>query len=177
MNTATNNRVLVTKAALWFLVGVATVIVVARFTLGLGLTTELSDLTPWGMWIGFDVLAGVALAAGGFVIAATVHIFHLERYRGIVRPAILTAFLGYLAVIFGLMVDLGRPWNIWRPMIHWNLHSPLFEVAMCVMFYTAVLALEFAPVGLESFERFRPVVRLLRRLTCHGRLRDRAESP
>jgi len=165
VNTAANNRVLVTKAALWFLVGVATVIATARYTLGLGLTTGLSDLTPWGMWIGFDVLAGVALAAGGFVIAATVHIFRLERYHGIVRPAILTAFLGYLAVISGLLVDLGRPWNIWQAMVHWNLHSPLFEVAMCVMLYTAVLALEFAPVGLEAFERLRPVVRLLRRLT------------
>jgi Ni/Fe-hydrogenase subunit HybB-like protein len=165
VNSAVNKRVLVTKAVLWFVVGVATVIIVARYTLGLGLTTDLGDLTPWGMWIGFDVLAGVALAAGGFVIAATVHIFRLERYHGIVRPAILTAFLGYLAVIFGLMVDLGRPWNIVQPMFRWNLHSPLFEVAMCVMFYTAVLALEFAPVGLEPFERFRPVVRLLRRLT------------
>jgi Ni/Fe-hydrogenase subunit HybB-like protein len=165
VNTAVNNRLLVTKAVLWFLTGVASVIAVARFTLGLGLTTALSDTTPWGMWIGFDVLAGVALASGGFVIAATVYIFHLERYRAIVRPAILTAFLGYLAVIIGLMVDLGRPWNIWRPFIHWNLHSPLFEVAMCVIFYTAVLALEFAPVGLESFHRAQPVVRLLRQLT------------
>ncbi len=165
MNTAVNDRLLVTKAVLWFLIGVASVIAAARFTLGLGLTTALSDTTPWGMWIGFDVLAGVALAAGGFVIAAAVHIFHLERYHGIVRPAVLTAFLGYLAVIIGLMVDLGRPWNIWQPFIHWNLHSPLFEVAMCVIFYTTVLALEFAPVGLESFRWARPAVRVLRRLT------------
>jgi Ni/Fe-hydrogenase subunit HybB-like protein len=165
VNTAVNNRLLVTKAVLWFLVGVASVIVVVRFTLGLGLTTALSDMTPWGMWIGFDVMAGVALAAGGFVIAATVHIFQLERYHGIIRPAILTAFLGYLAVITGLMVDLGRPWNIWQPFIHWNLHSPLFEVAMCVIFYTTVLALEFAPVGLESFRWAQPAVRLLRKLT------------
>jgi len=82
-----------------------------------------------------------------------------------VRPAILTAFLGYLAVIFGLLVDLGRPWNLWRPMLHWNLYSPLFEVAMCVMLYTAVLALEFAPVVLERFHWAGPFLRLLRRLT------------
>jgi Ni/Fe-hydrogenase subunit HybB-like protein len=165
MNTAVNNRPLITKTVLWFLVGVASVIVVVRFMRGLGLTTALSDATPWGLWIGFDVMAGVALAAGGFVIAASVHVFQLKRYHGLVRPAILTAFLGYLAVIIGLMVDLGRPWNIWRPIFNWNLHSPLFEVAMCVMLYTTVLALEFAPVGLESFRWARPVLRLLKKLT------------
>jgi Ni/Fe-hydrogenase subunit HybB-like protein len=165
VNTAVNNRLLVTKAALWLLVGVASVIAAVRFTLGLGVTTALSDVTPWGMWIGFDVLSGVALAAGGFVIAATVHIFHLERYHGIVRAAILTAFLGYLAVILGLMVDLGRPWNMWSIFFNWNLHSPLFEVAVCVILYTTVLALEFAPVGLESFRWAQPVVRTLRKLT------------
>jgi Ni/Fe-hydrogenase subunit HybB-like protein len=165
VNSAANNRLLVTKAALWLLVGVASVIAAVRFTLGLGVTTALTDVTPWGMWIGFDVLSGVALAAGGFVIAATVHIFHLERYHGIVRAAILTAFLGYLAVITGLMVDLGRPWNMWSIFFNWNLHSPLFEVAVCVILYTTVLALEFAPVGLESFRWAQPVVRTLRKLT------------
>jgi Ni/Fe-hydrogenase subunit HybB-like protein len=160
-----NARLILAKAVLWFVVGVAAVVAAVRFALGLGLTTALSDATPWGLWIGFDVLGGVALAAGGFVIAATVHVFGRERYHGIVRPAILTAFLGYLGVILGLLVDLGRPWNIWRPMFHWNLHSPLFEVAMCVMLYTGVLALEFAPVVLERFDRAAPVLRLLRRAT------------
>ncbi|MBU1072094.1 polysulfide reductase NrfD, partial [bacterium] len=163
-NTATNSRLIATKAALWCLVGAAAVVVGVRYALGLGLTTALTDTTPWGMWIGFDVLSGVALAAGGFVLAAAVHIFGRERYHGIVRPAILTAFLGYLGVIIGLLVDLGRPWNIWRPVFQQNLHSPLFEVAMCVMLYTTVLALEFAPTALERWRRAQPVVRLLRRL-------------
>jgi Ni/Fe-hydrogenase subunit HybB-like protein len=162
---AQNSRLIVTKAVLWFLVGVAAVVAVVRFVRGLGVTTALTDATPWGMWVGFDVMGGVALAAGGFVVAATVYIFRRERYHAIIRPAILTAFLGYLAVIIGLMVDLGRPWNIWRPMLHWNLHSPLFEVAMCVMLYTTVLALEFAPVVLERFGWAVPLIRLLRRLT------------
>ncbi len=165
MNTATNLRLIVTKAVLWFVGGVATIVGVVRFIRGLGATTALTDTTPWGMWIGFDVLAGVALAGGGFVIAATVHIFGRERYHGIVRPAILTAFLGYLGVIIGLIFDLGRPWNIWRPMFYWNTHSPLFEVAVCVILYTAVLALEFAPVALEGFPRVQPIVRWLRKLT------------
>jgi len=162
---AQNPRVIVTKTVLWFLVGVAAVVAVVRFARGLGVTTALTDANPWGMWVGFDVMGGVALAAGGFVLAATVYIFRREHYHVIIRPAILTAFLGYLAVIIGLMVDLGRPWNIWRPMLYWNLHSPLFEVAMCVMLYTTVLALEFAPVVLERFAWAVPIIRLLRRLT------------
>jgi len=165
VNTATNMRLIGTKAVLWFLLGIAAVVAVLRYAHGLGVTTALTDTTPWGLWIGFDVMAGVALASGGFVIAATVHIFGRKDYHGIIRPAILTAFLGYLAVICGLLVDLGRPWNIWRMIVNWNPHSPLFEVGICVMLYTTVLALEFAPVGLERFAWARPIVKILRKLT------------
>ena len=119
---------------------------VARFLAGLGAVTNLTDRTPWGLWVGFDVMAGVALAAGGFVVAALVYCFRLEGLRPLVRPAVLTAFLGYVAVAIGLLFDLGRPWNIWRPMFFWQHHSVLFEVAWCVMLYTTVLALEFLPV-------------------------------
>jgi Ni/Fe-hydrogenase subunit HybB-like protein len=125
---------------------------VERFALGLGATTNLKDTFPWGIWIGFDILVGVGLAAGGFTIAATVYIFGIERFRPILRPTILTAFLGYVLVIAGLMVDLGRPWAIWHAIIMWNPHSVMFEVAWCVMLYTTVLALEFSPVILEHFK-------------------------
>src|SRR5512138_1659475 len=84
-----------------------------RIRYGLGGSTNLSDRFPWGIWIGFDVLCGVALAAGGFTISAVVYIFHIEKYRPIIRPTILTAFLGYSLVIVGLMFDLGRPYNVW----------------------------------------------------------------
>jgi len=134
------------KSLLWFFTGVAATIAVARFARGLGAVTALSDNTPWGLWIGFDVFSGVALAAGGFVVAAAVYVFHLEKFRPLLRPAILTAFLGYLAVVLGLLFDLGLTWNIWRPVFYWQHHSALFEVAWCVMLYLTVLALEFAPV-------------------------------
>jgi len=120
-----------------------------RFVYGLGAATNLSDQFPWGLWIGFDILCGVGLAAGGFTLAATVHIFNLKRYEPIVRPAILTAFLGYLLVIFALMFDLGRPYRVWHPLVMWNPHSVMFEVGWCVTLYTTVLALEFSPVVLE----------------------------
>ncbi len=124
---------------------------VVRFTQGLGAATNLSDRVPWGLWIGFDVLCGVGLAAGGFAITTAVYILHLERLRPVVRPAVLTAFLGYLLVIVALIYDLGRPWNIWRAAVLWNPRSVMFEVAWCVMLYTTVLAVEFSPVIFERF--------------------------
>ncbi len=144
-----NKRVFVFKSILWLFAGLAAAVALLRFTLGLGVSTALSDSTPWGLWIGFDVMGGVALAAGGFVIAAVVHIFHRDKYHPAARPAILTAFLGYGAVAVGLLFDLGLPWHIWHPIVFWNIHSPLFEVAWCVMLYLTVLALEVTPTILE----------------------------
>jgi Ni/Fe-hydrogenase subunit HybB-like protein len=132
-----------------------------RVTDGLGAVTSLSDEFPWGLWIGFDVLCGVGLAAGGFTLVAVVHIFNLERYKPILRPAILTAFLGYLLVILALLFDLGRPDRLWHPVIMRNPRSVMFEVAWCVMLYTTVLALEFAPVVCERFG-LRTPLKLLR---------------
>ncbi|MFB3776723.1 MAG: NrfD/PsrC family molybdoenzyme membrane anchor subunit [Bryobacteraceae bacterium] len=132
-----------------------------RFFVGLGASTNLTDQFPWGLWIGFDVLCGVGLAAGGFTLAATVHIFNLKRYEPIVRPAILTAFLGYVLVVVALMFDLGRPYRIWHPLVMWNPHSVMFEVGWCVTLYTTVLSLEFAPAVLERL-RWRRPLKLLR---------------
>ncbi len=134
-----------------------------RFYFGLGASTNLSDAFPWGLWIGFDMLVGVGLAAGGFVVAATVHVFRMEKYEEIARPTILTAFLGYLLVIVALLFDLGRPWNIWHPIIMWNPHSVMFEVGWCVMLYTTVLALEFSPLVFERFGWHLPL-RVIRRI-------------
>lgn len=157
------------KTVLWALVGVLAAVTVVRFAYGLGAVTNLSDAAPWGLWIGFDVMSGVALAAGGFVLAAVVYIFGLERYRPFVRAAILTALLGYAAVAVGLLYDLGLPWRIWHPLVHWQYHSVLFEVAMCVMLYLTVLALEFAPVILEHplFDRrgFRALLKGLKKIS------------
>ena len=120
-----------------------------RFFHGLGASTNLSDQFPWGLWIGFDVMCGVMLAAGGFTLTAAVEIFNIKRWHSIMRPTILTAFMGYLLVCAALMYDLGLPWNIWHPLIMRNPHSVMFEVAYCVMLYTTVLALEFSPIVFE----------------------------
>lgn len=126
-----------------------------RFAMGLGYATNLRDDFPWGIWIGFDMMTGVALAAGGFVMAFSVEVFGRHRFRRFVRPAIVTAFLGYLLAVFGLIGDLGLPWRIVHPVWMWNPRSVMFEVAWCVILYTTVLFLEFSAIPLERFKMTR----------------------
>lgn len=137
--------------------GMATV--VYRFFVGLGAVTNLNNGYGWGIWIAIDVACGVALAAGGFTTAALADIFHKEKYHVITRPALLTAMLGYTFVAIGVIVDLGRWYNIWHPMIPsmWQGNSALFEVGICVMTYLTVLYIEFVPIAVE---RFKGLVRL-----------------
>ena len=136
------------KVVLWVVLLAGGYALVLRFTRGLGASTNLSDEFPWGLWVGFKLFS-VALAGGGFTLAAVVHIFNLKRYRPVLRPMILTAFLGYSMFICSLIIDLGRPYRVWHPVVMWNDHSVMFEIAWCVMLYTTVLLLEFAPAVLE----------------------------
>ncbi len=127
------------------------VFLMGRFFFGLGAVTNLNNQYPWGLWIGVDVAAGVALAAGGFTTAALGHIMHKDEYHAIIRPALLTAMLGYTFVAIGVFVDIGRWYFIWHPLIMWNGNSALFEVGICVMIYVTVLYIEFLPVVTERF--------------------------
>ena len=136
------------KTILWVVLLLGGYALLLRFTRGLGASTNLSDEFPWGLWVGFKLFS-VALAGGGFTLAAVVHIFNLKRYRPVLRPMILTAFLGYSMFICSLIIDLGRPYRVWHPVVMWNDHSVMFEIAWCVMLYTTVLLLEFAPAVLE----------------------------
>ncbi len=124
-----------------------------RMVFGLGSVTNLSNQYPMGLWIGIDVASGVALAAGGFTTSALVYLFHREHFHAIIRPALLTAMLGYTFVAIGLLFDLGRWYNIWHPTMPWmwQANSVLFEVAMCVTLYLTVLYIEFAPIVCERF--------------------------
>ncbi len=135
-----------------FLMAAGAVAIVARFIGGIGYVSNLTNARPWGIWVGIDVASGVALAAGGFTTGFLAHIAGRHYYEPIVRPALLTAMLGYTFVVLGLIIDIGRSWAIWKPMIFHNTNSVLFEVAMCVMFYLNVLYLEFAPIVVERYK-------------------------
>ncbi len=152
----------VPKITFWRVVLVITLLFGAyatyiRFFHGLGASTNLSDSFPWGIWIGFDLLCGVMLAAGGFTLMAAVSILNFKKYQPIARPAVLTAFLGYVLVIGALLFDLGKPYNIWHPMVMWQPRSVMFEVGWCVMLYTTVLMLEFAPIVFERLRMEKPL--------------------
>ncbi len=154
------------------IVVIGLLLTVLRFTRGLASVTNLSDYTPWGIWIGFDLLVGVALAAGGFVTSAAVYIFGLKKYHSAVRPAILTGFLGYALVVLALHYDVGRPWRLPYPFfVQQGTTSLLFEVGACVALYLTVLFIEFSPAAMEwlGLKRARNlVVRLTLLLTIFG---------
>lgn len=127
------------------------VFLAGRFLFGFASVTNLNNQYPWGLWIAVDVAAGVALAAGGFTTAALGHVMHREEFHVIIRPALLTAMLGYTFVAIGVFSDIGRWYFIWHPLIMWNGSSALFEVGMCVMIYMSVLYIEFIPIVCERF--------------------------
>ncbi|WP_310599676.1 NrfD/PsrC family molybdoenzyme membrane anchor subunit [Desulfobulbus sp.] len=120
-------------------------IVAYRLVNGLQMT-NLTDAWPWGLWIYVDVKLGVALAAGGFTTAGIYYVLGVKKVKSVVKPAILTAWLGYCLVGFGLLMDLGRWYGWWHPIFSWGEHSVMFELYMCVLLYTIVLTCEFAPV-------------------------------
>lgn len=158
--------------ALGVILAVGCVLTVLRFTGGLSVVTNLDDNNPWGIWIGFDLLCGVALAAGGYTTSAACYLFGLKRYHSAVRPAILTAFLGYALVVLALHYDVGRPWRLPFP-IFWQqgTTSLLFEVGLCVFLYLTVLLIEFTPAVFEwlGFSKLRnAVVKLTILLTIFG---------
>ncbi len=151
---------------------VGLILTVMRFTQGIGAVTNLDNNNPWGMWIGFDLLCGVALAAGGYVTSSACYVFGLKRFHSAVRPAILTAFLGYAMVVFALHYDVGRPWKLPYPIfVSQGTSSLLFEVGLCVFLYLTVLFVETTPAAFEwlGYKKLRTwVVRLTLVLTIFG---------
>ena len=134
------------NAVVALILAVGIPVIIYRLVYGLGPSTNLSDNNPWGIWIGFDMLCGVALAAGGFVIGTAVHLFGMKDYAFLFRPAVLTGFLGYLFAIIALTFDLGRYYRIPYPMVvSWGVNSVLFLVAWHVALYLSCQFVEWCP--------------------------------
>lgn len=126
------------------------VVIIYRLTAGLGAVTNLNDRFPWGLWIGLDVLGGVAMAAGGFLVAGAVYILNMKKYKPIARAAILNAFFGYLLAATAISLDIGIPYRIWHPIVMWQIHSIMWVVAIHVVLYTSTLATESSPMFFEK---------------------------
>ncbi|MDO7788136.1 NrfD/PsrC family molybdoenzyme membrane anchor subunit [Desulforamulus aquiferis] len=138
------------RKILLLLAGLCIVVAGYRLATGLGTSTNLNDQWPWGLWIGFDVLTGVALAGGGYFTAIVVHVLHRGKYHSIGRTAMLTSLIGYILVMAGLFLDIGQWFNFWRPFVSWGHASVLFEVFWCVSCYTTVQVLEFGEIMTEK---------------------------
>ncbi len=145
------------------------------FTRGL-IVTNLSDMVPWGLWITID-LSSVALGAGAFLLSAAVYLLGIKRLEPVARTAVFIGFIGYTMACMTLLLDIGRPDRFWHAVVFWNIHSPLWEVTMCITFYLMVLTLEVLPIlghadwvqerwpeigkRLESIHRFAPVLAIV----------------
>ena len=137
-----------------------------RYIYGLHAVTNFSNTFPWGIWKAVNVAAVAAAGSSGFTMTAIVHVFHKEEYHSIMRPSLVVAILCYSFVGVALLVDIGKYYDIWHPMMPgmWQVNSALFEVAMCVMCYLTVLYIEFAPVAFERFIGRLPLIGPLKKL-------------
>jgi formate dehydrogenase iron-sulfur subunit len=141
---------------LWtpFNIGLVAVIIfgllslVARFALGLGGSTQLSNTYAWGLWIVFD-LVWIAVAAGAFATAGLIYVFQRKDLYSMGRAAVLLGFLSYSFVTVTLVADLGLPWHFYQLALQAPEQSAMFEVSWCVGLYVTILLLEFLPVPLE----------------------------
>ena len=140
-------------------------LLVVRFAKGLGSITNLSQDYPWGLWIGFDVITGVAFAGGAYVLTFMVYVLRLETYRPIVRATVLNGLLAYMFYAGALLLDLGRPWNVVNPVIgnSFGVSSVLFLVAWHFMLYMIAEAVEFSPAVAEwlGLDRMRKVLKAM----------------
>ena len=157
------NKARTLKDILWFFVFFGLVAIIFRLWFGLGATTNLSDSVPWGLWKILNMVAGVALSTCGFTIGFLVYVLKIEKFKPLVKPAILVAFLGYGSSCFALLLDIGLPYRFWHPLIMWNEHSFLFEVFWCVMLYFSVTFIEMLPNILEKY-RFKKTVHFLHKI-------------
>ena len=144
------------------IIAVGAVLVIIRFAFGIGSITNLSQSTPWGIWIGFDVVTGVAFAGGAYVVTFLVYILGAKKYHSIVRVTVLNGFLAYMFYAGALMLDLGRPWKIINPIIgnSFGVSSVLFLVAWHFMLYMAAEFIEFSPAVAEwlGWRKLRKIV-------------------
>lgn len=144
-------------------IAIAFIIAMIRYINGIGAISNLNNAYPWGFWVSFDLYTGIAISSGAFILASFVYIFELEQFRPLLRPALLTGFIGYIMEVIALLVDLGHPERIWHYFIYQNYNSFLFAVGIYVMVYSAVMALEFAPAVFERLKWQKPA-RLIQRL-------------
>ena len=141
------------------------VILYFRFVYGLGSVVNLTQETPWGLWLGFDVVTGVALAGGAYVITFVVYVMRVDKYQSIVRVTVLNGLLAYMFYAGALVFDIGRPWHALNPYIgnSFGFASVLFLICWHFLLYMAAAFIEFSPVIAEwlHWEKARKILKSL----------------
>jgi Ni/Fe-hydrogenase subunit HybB-like protein len=154
MQIALNKRLRISSLGiiLLALMGIAFIVAMLRYAVGIGAISNLSNAYPWGFWVSFDLYTGIAISSGAFIITSIVYIFELEQFRPLVRPTLLTGLLGYIMEVIALLVDLGHPERIWHYFVYQNFSSFLLVIGLYVMAYSAIMAVEFAPAIFERLK-------------------------
>lgn len=155
MSNAPLRRNLITPATLVLaaLAAIAFYFIALRLIYGLGAVTNINSGYPWGIWVVVDIIIGTAFGCGGFAMALLVYIFNRGEYHPLIRPALLGGLFGYTLAGFAVIFDLGRYWQFYNLLLPWYAqpNSVMYEVALCVMAYVAVLWIEFSPAFLERW--------------------------
>jgi len=154
MQIALNKRLRLSPLVVVLLafMGIAIIVAIVRYAVGIGAISNLNNAYPWGFWVSFDLYTGIAISSGAFIITSIVYIFELEQFRPLVRPTLLTGSLGYIMEVIALLVDLGHPERIWHYFVYQNFSSFLLVIGLYVMAYSAIMAVEFVPVVFERLK-------------------------
>lgn len=165
-----NLRITPVRIGMLVVLAVALVLILARYYAGLGEWSNLNDTMPWGAWIGADMNV-IALAGAGFSTAIITHIFHVEKYEPVSRRCLLLSFIGYVLVLLILIVEIGRWDNFWRPFVSPGIHSPMFEVYMCIVAYMVLQVIELIEVGAEKVapkfkKKMQPIMQIVFIAAC-----------
>jgi Ni/Fe-hydrogenase subunit HybB-like protein len=112
---------------------------------GIGATTRLSDVIPWGLCLGLNVFCGVALAAGALSLASVASVIGGAEWRSVGRACLLIGCIGYLVAMLGVVAN-GPTDNHWRALFQgWTLRSILSGAAWTLLLLVLLLFIEFLP--------------------------------
>lgn len=97
---------------------------------GLGVT-GMSNGVSWGLYITCFMFF-VGLSAGGLIVASSAHVFHIESFKKVSMPAVITSTVCILCAGAFILIDLGGIQRIWNMFVSLNFTSPL-AWDMCVI--------------------------------------------
>jgi len=98
---------------------------------------------PWSLPGALNIVCGIALAAGGFTVAATIRAVRIARARSLMQISVISAFLGYLVACLGFVADqtvvmriraLNANWTANRITLAVNCGFVLFGVSLVAEF-------------------------------------------